>query len=326
MAITSDVLPGPGGAHQGLARPRRPPLSRAEHRRLARGVRLRRELTAWGFMGPMFIFFVVFLLIPTLGVFWWSTQSGGLVTGTKFVGLQNFLGLPDQILATTAIMNTFKFALMSIPLTLVIAFGIAMLLARVRHGGAVYRFLVYFPVLVPGVVAALIWIFLTNIDFGLFNEVLRALGQPRQVWLGAGLALPVLAVLDVWRSVGYWGIFFLAAVIGLPEELYQAAQLDGASAWQRFRHLTLPLLRRIILFALVVSTIWGLQIFDTPTVLTDGGPGTATVTVVYQVWRYAIGSMTQAGLAAAISLALLVVILVLTVIQLRVLRGREGEA
>jgi ABC-type sugar transport system permease subunit len=322
MAIISDVTLG---VPPGLPRAHRPRLSSAEHRRLARGVRLRRELTAWGFMGPMFLFFVVFLLIPTLGVVWWSTQSGGLVTGTTFVGLKNYLGLPDEILATTAIMNTFKFALMSIPLTLVFAFGISMLLARVNRGGTVYRFLVYFPVLVPGVVAALIWIFLTNIDFGLFNTILRGLGQPRQTWLGAGLALPVLALLDVWRSVGYWAIFFLAAILGLPEELYQAAQLDGAGAWQRFRHLTLPLLRRMILFAIVVSTIWGLQIFDTPTVLTDGGPGTATVTVVYEVWRYAIGSMTQAGLAAAISVALLIAILVLTIVQLRVLRGPSGE-
>jgi ABC-type sugar transport system permease subunit len=212
---------------------------------------------------------------------------------------------------------------MSIPMMLVLALPIAMVLARVRRGASVYRFLIYLPVLVPGVVAALIWVFLTHIDFGLFNTVLRAFGAERVTWLGAGTALPVLAVLDVWRSVGYWTIFFLAAVIGLPEELYQAAELDGASAWQRFIRLTLPLLRRLILFAVVVATIWGLQIFDTPLILTDGGPGTATVTVIYQVWRYALGSGQLVGLAAAISLALLVAILVLTIIQLRLLRGRE---
>lgn len=272
----------------------------------------------------MFVFFVVFLLIPTLGVVWWSFQSGGLASGSQFVGLENFTGLPREPIATTAILNTLKFAAMSIPATLLIALALSLLLSRVQKGASAYRFLVYFPVLVPGVVAALIWIFLTNIDFGLFNTVLRVFGLPRQVWLGAGLALPVLAAVDVWRNVGYWAIFFLAAVIGLPQELYQAAQLDGASAWQRFRHLTLPLLRRIILFAVVVSTIWGLQVFDTPVVLTNGGPGTTTVTVVFQVWKYAVGSSYQAGLAAAISLALLIAILVLTSVQLRVLRGREG--
>jgi ABC-type sugar transport system permease subunit len=272
----------------------------------------------------MYAFFILFLLIPAVGVLWWSTQSGGLVTGSKFVGLANFVNLPKQPLALTAIRNTLTFAALAVPFTIVLALGIALLLNGIRRGGSTYRFLVYFPVLVPGVVAALIWIFLTNVDFGLFNTVLRLGGLQPVNWLGAGTALPVLAGLEVWRSVGYWAIFFVAALMGLPKELYQAAELDGASTWQRFRRLTLPLLRRLLLFAVIISTIWGLQVFDTPVILTDGGPGTATVTVVYQVWRYALGSTTQVGLAAAISLALLVGILALTVVQLRVLRGRDG--
>jgi ABC-type sugar transport system permease subunit len=324
MAIPSTTARGADPSKPLGSRSSRTRLSEAEHRRLARAMGTRRELTAWGFLLPMYAFFVVFLLIPAVGVVWWSMQSGGLITGSEFVGLDNFVGLPREPLALTAIRNTLLFALMAIPPTLVVAFGVGMLLAHVQRGGAAYRFLVYFPVLVPPVVAALIWIFLTNVDFGLFNTILKALGAKPVTWLGASTALPVLAALDAWRNVGYWAIFFLAGIIGLPEELYQAAELDGAGALQRFRHLTIPLLRRILLFALVVSTIWGLQVFDTPLVLTDGGPGTSTVTVVYQVWRYALGSTFQAGLAAAISLVLLVVILLLTVIQLRALRGREG--
>lgn len=306
------------------ARPRRVALSKEEHRRLAHGRNARRELTAWGFLGPMFLFFCVFLVIPTVGVVWWSMQSGGMVTGSTFVGLNNFITLPDEVTAGAAIANTLTFALMSIPPALILALLIAMVLARVKHGGAVYRFLVYLPVLVPGVVAALIWIFLTNIDFGLFNTVLQVVGLPHQVWLSVGNALPVLAALDVWRNVGYWTIFFYAAVIGLPEELFQAAALDGANALRRFRHLTLPLLRPMIMFAIIIATIWGLQIFDTPLILTDGGPGTATTTVILQVWRYALSASGQVGLAAAISLALLVAILALTAVQLRLLRGRGG--
>jgi ABC-type sugar transport system permease subunit len=295
-----------------------------EHRRLRRRTRLRREATAWTFLLPQFVFFVVFLLIPVVGVVWWSTQDGGLTTGSTFVGLDNFARLPEQVDAMAAIRNTFVFALLSIPVMLVLALLLALVLARVRRGGSTYRFLIYFPVLVPGVVAALIWVFLTNIDFGFFNTLLRSLGLPGQTWLGAGSALQVLAALDVWRSVGYWAIFFLAAIIGLPEELYQAAELDGAGAWQRFRRLTLPLLRRVILFAVVVATIFGLQIFDTVLILTQGGPGTATVTVVYRAWRYVFGTTDGVGYGAAISLTLLVAVLVLTVVQLRLLRGRRG--
>jgi ABC-type sugar transport system permease subunit len=304
---------------------RRRQLSAEEHRRLARQRRLRRELTGWAFLAPMFVFFVVFLLAPVILVFWWSTQEGGLTTGSSFVGLDNFQRLPRQVDATIAIRNTLRFALLSIPVTLLIALGVAMLLARVGRSGSVYRFLIYFPALVPGVVAGLIWIFLTNVDFGLFNTLLRLAGFDPVVWLGPKSALQVLAALDVWRSIGFWAIFFLAAIIGLPGELYQAAELDGANSWQRFFRLTLPLLRRVILFAIVVATIFGLQVFDTALILTGGGPGTSTLTVVYRIWTYIFGSTDKVGYGAAISVVLLIAILILTLIQLRLLRGRRGE-
>jgi len=299
-------------------------LPAAEHRRLRRRARIRRELTGWMFLGPMFFFFVVFLLIPVVGTLWWSTQSGGILGGTRTVGLDNFLELPGVVGAAGAVENTLLFALMSVPAILVGSLAIALVLARVGRGGAVYRFFVYFPVLVPGVVAALIWLFLTNPDFGLFNEILRPFGVKPVVWLGADTALPVLAVLDIWRNVGYWAIFFVAALIGLPQELYQAASLDGAGGFARFRFLTLPMLRRILLFAIVVATIWGLQVFDTALVLTSGGPGTATTTIIYRVWLYVFATNDKVGFAAAISLVLIAVILVLTTLQLRLLRSQRG--
>ncbi len=104
------------------------------------------------------------------------------------------------------------------------------------RGGGVYRFLIYFPTLVPGVVAGLIWLFLTNPDFGLFNNILHAIGAKPVVWLGENSALRTLAAVDVWRNAGYWAIFFIAALIGLPQELYQAAALDGAGPLARFWH------------------------------------------------------------------------------------------
>ena len=311
--------------HEPVARTRRARLSPAEHQRLRRRRRVWRELNGWAFLAPQFVFFVMFLLVPVLAVFWWSTQQGGVLTKAEFVGVENYLRLPRQVSAVAAIRNTFVFALLSIPATLVIALGIAMLLARVRPG----RLDLSLPGLLPGARArcrrGLIWVFLTNVDFGLFDTLLRTAGMQPVTWLGPGTALGVLAALDVWRSVGYWAIFFLAAIIGLPQELYQAAELDGASTWQRFRRLTLPLLRRIILFAIVVSTIFGLQIFDTALILTNGGPGTATNTIVYLIWRYVFGDPDKVGFAAAMSVGLLVAILGLTLVQLRALRGRGGD-
>jgi ABC-type sugar transport system permease subunit len=299
-------------------------LSSAEHRRLARRARLRRELTGWMFLGPMFLCFVLFLVVPVCGTIWWSLRTGSIVGGTRFAGFDNFVQLPGVVGAGSAIANTLIFAMISVPLILIGALAVALVLARIRHGGSIYRFLVYFPVLVPGVVAALIWLFLTNIDFGLFNNVMKALGFDPVVWLGADNALGVLAVLDVWRNIGYWAMFFVAAIIGLPGELYQAAELDGASVFARFRYLTLPLLRRIIFFAVIVSTIWGLQVFDTALVLTNGGPGTATTTVIYRVWLYVFASNNKVGFASAISLVLILAIMALTLVQMRLLRDRRG--
>jgi ABC-type sugar transport system permease subunit len=308
-----------------VARPSRQLVGPGERRRLARRYRMSRELRAWFFLGPMFLFFVVFLVLPTFGVGWWSLQSGGLISGTSFAGLRNFISLPNEINARAAMWNTLYFAAVSVPVTLVLALGVAMALARVGRGASAYRFFIYLPVLVPGVVAGLIWLFLVHVDFGLFNIILRSIGLRPQNWLGYSTALPVVIVVDVWRSVGYWAIFFLAAVVGLPHEIYQAAELDGARGWRRFFYITLPLLRRMILFAVVVGTIWGLQVFDTPLILTQGGPGTATLTVIYQVWRFALsGGQERAGVAAAMSLVLLLIILVLTVVQLRLLRGRDS--
>ena len=309
---------------KGMGRAGRLRLSPAEHLRLARKARLKRELTGWMFLGPMFLCFVVFLVVPVCGTVWWSLQGGNIVGGTHFVGLDNFAQLPGTVGAGSAIANTLVFAAISVPLILIGALAIALVLARIEHGGSIYRFLVYFPVLVPGVVAALIWLFLTNVDFGLFNNVRKAFGADPVTWLGADYALGLLAVLDVWRNVGYWAMFFVAAIIGLPTELYQAAELDGASVWARFRYLTLPLMRRIIFFAVIVSTIWGLQVFDTALVLTNGGPGTATTTVIYRVWLYVFASNNKVGFASAISLVLIVVILALTLVQMRLLRGRRG--
>ena len=297
-------------------------FSPAEHRRLRRRARLQRELTGWAFLGPMFFFFVLFLLVPVVGTFWWSTRSGGLLGVTTNVGLKNYTTFPQQVDATVAVKNTLVFALLSVPLTIVLGVLLALLMVKVGRGGGIYRFLMYFPTLVPGVVAGLIWLFLTNPDFGLFNNILRAFGAQPVVWLGENSALRTLAAVDVWRNAGYWAIFFVAALIGLPEELYQAAALDGAGPLARFWHLTLPMLRRILLFALVVSTIFGLQVFDTALIMTAGGPGYATTTIVYRVWQYVFAYPDEIGLAAAMSSMLVAAILVLTLIQLRALRGR----
>ena len=299
-------------------------LAPAEHARLARGFRLRRHVAGWLFMAPLLICLVTFLVFPVIGTFWWSTQSGSVFAGTKFVGLENYRRLPGTTGALDAIFNTTIFTIASVPLILAGAMGIGLLLSRVSRGGSVYRFLVYLPVLVPGVVAGLMWLFLSRADDGLFNVALKAVGLPSVNWLGRDTALGMVVAVDVWRNVGYWAIFFLAAIIGLPKELYQAAELDGANATTRFFSLTLPLMRRIIFFAVIVATIWALQVFDTVLILTGGGPGSATTTIVMRIWSYVFSASNKAGYASAIAVIFICATLVLTLLQMWLLRDRRG--
>jgi ABC-type sugar transport system permease subunit len=298
-------------------------LTAEEHRRLARSYKLKRALTGYAFIAPNFIFFFVFLLIPMVWVFWFSLNSGGILGPSEFVGFDNWREAFKDPLAVQSLKNSVKYALIAIPGMLILGMVVALFLQNLKKGGAAMRAGVYFPVLAPTVVAGLIWVFMVHPDFGALNFSIRAFGSEPLNFLGTtALALPTIATVEIWRGVGFWAVYFLAALVGLPSELYQAAHLDGANGWQRFIHLTVPLLRPTILFALVTATIYNLQIFDTVFVMTDGGPSNSTATIVWYIYR-TLFTYGNVGYGAALSFTLLVVILIFTLIQMRLLRGRK---
>ena len=174
-------------------------------------------------------------------------------------------------------------------------------------------------------VAALIWLFVVQRDFGALNMTLDLVGIPPKNWIGdTHLVIPSIAMLEVWRGVGFWTLLFLAALLGLPRELYQAATIDGANAFQRFIHLTLPLMRPTFFFAVVMATIWNFQLFDSVSILTDGGPANASVTVVWYIYKAMFQFNDKTGFAAALSFVLLAFILALTAIEIRLLRKRAA--
>ncbi len=304
-------------------RPRRARLSAAEHRRLARRYRLKKSLVAYAFIAPNLVFFIVFLLIPVVWVFYTSLQSGGILGPLRFVGLQNWGGVFQDRTAQQALKNSLAYALIAIPGMLILGLVVAFFMRNIKRGAAVLRAGVYFPVLAPVVVAGLIWLFMVHPDFGALNLTVRAFGGRPLNFLGrTELALPTIAAVEIWRGIGFWAVYFLAALVALPTELYQAAHLDGANTRQRFLHLTLPLLRSTILFALVLATIYNLQIFDTVFVMTDGGPSNSTATIVWYIYK-TLFTYGNIGYGATLSSVLLVVILILTLIQMRLLRGRK---
>jgi ABC-type sugar transport system permease subunit len=282
-------------------------------------------LWAYAFLAPNLVFFLLFLLLPCAWVLYATFENGGVLGPATFVGLQNWRNAFSDPLLRTTIANTFYYAVLAVPAVFVVGMVLALFLLNIRRGGTVIRAILYFPTLSPVVLAALMWLFVVHPDFGVLNLALRALGVGPVNWLGSTrLALPTIAMLEVWRGTGFWTLLFLAALLGLPAELYQAAELDGASPWQRFRYLTLPLLRPTFLFAVVMATIWNLQLFDSVYVMTDGGPVHSTATVVWYVYKN-LFQFGNVGFAATLSFVLLLIILVLTLVELRLLRTRRAH-
>jgi ABC-type sugar transport system permease subunit len=298
-------------------------LSAAEHRRLARRRYLRQSAIGYLFILPNLVFFLVFLVYPLLSVIPLSFESGGIISPPQWVGLANWRAILADPVFREVIGNTFAYSAMAISAVFIISFGLALLLARLQGPSVgLIRAALYFPTLTPVVVAALIWNFVVQPDFGILNVVTHALGLGTTNWLGnTQLVLPAIAMLEVWRGVGFWTLLYLAAIVGLPRDLFYAAQLDGATAWQRFIHLTLPLLRPTFIFAVVWATIANLQLFDSVFILTDGGPGYSSGSIVWYVYRM-LFQFNMAGVAASMSLVLLFITFVLVVVELKLLRMR----
>ena len=299
-------------------------LSAAEHRRLARRRYLRRSAIGYLFILPNLVFFLVFLVYPLLSVIPLSFEAGGIISPPQWVGLANWRAILADPVFREVIGNTFAYSAMAISAVFIISFGLALLLARLQgRSVGLIRAALYFPTLTPVVVAALIWNFVVQPDFGILNVFTRALGLGTTNWLGnTQLVLPAIAMLEVWRGVGFWTLLYLAAIVGLPRDLFYAAQLDGATAWQRFIHLTLPLLRPTIIFAVVWATIANLQLFDSVVILTDGGPGYSSGSIVWYIYRM-LFQFNLPGVAASMSLVLLVITFILVVVELKLLRMRR---
>jgi ABC-type sugar transport system permease subunit len=287
---------------------------------------LRRNLTAYAFLAPGFLAFAVFLLVPVAWVVRQSFQQGGVLGEPIWVGLENWREAVGDPALREALGNTVLYTAMVVPATIGLGLLLAVLLRGVRRGGTVLRTVLYLPSLAPIVLAALVWVFMVQPDFGLLNLVNRALGvEPLNLLGDERLALPTIAGLDIWRGFGFWGILLLAGLLAVPPELYQAASLDGASPARRFWHVTLPSIRPVLAVAALLVTVTSMQVFDSVYVLTNGGPGGATRTAVFYIYT-SIFETGNPGYGAVLSLILLVVVVVLTFAMARLARRVGASA
>ena len=237
--------------------------------------------------------------------------------------LANWREISADTELTDSIRNTAIYVVEAIFIVFVLALFLALLLNRYRKGSNIFKLALYVPLLAPAVLVGLVWQFVANYDFGLFNLILTNLGIARINIFGNGTyALLLIVAAEVWRGLGFWTLYFLASLQSVPEELLDAAKVDGAKGFTRFRRVTLPVLRPMLLFAVVIAIIANFQVFDTVYVLTQGGPYQSTSTLVWFIWKR-LFQFQQTGQGYAAAVLLLGIILVLTALSFWLLGSRR---
>jgi len=298
----------------------------------ANRVQTREERTAYLFLTPGLALFLLFVLIPVIAAFYLSFCRYDIIHSPSWIGLRNYSRIGQDLqthgVFYLSLRNTAQYAIGTIPLGMVLALALALLLNTGLRGVTLYRTTYYLPVVTSLVAVSLVWMWIYDPSYGLLNHLLMKLSGGRispQSWLGdPGQAMPAIIAMSIWRGLGYNMVIYLAGLQGIPDHLYEAATLDGASPWQRFRAITWPLLKPTTAFIFVISTIGASQVFAQVYVMTNGGPNNATTTIVHQIFQNAFSFMKM-GYASAMAFILFGLIFVLSLINLRLLRGGEVE-
>ncbi len=287
----------------------------------------RRYLVGYLFLLPFAVHFSAFVLFPFLSSVYLTFTNWNLLTMTKdFVGFSNYTGIFSDEIFYKAVANTMTYVLFDA--AGVVIFGLLMgaaLNARIR-GIGFYRTAFYIPVVVDWVIVSTVWMFIFDPAFGIANYGLTMLGLPKQMFLQSPTqALPIIIVSSIWKGVGYYAVFYLAALQDVPEALIEAARIDGASSSTCFWHITLPQIAPVSVFIIIMAVIGALKGFDQFYLMTAGGPARATTTIMFYFYEVAFGFM-QMGKGATIAVIFTAIVLVTVVVQRMFLNRMAGAS
>jgi len=285
------------------------------------------NLTPYLFLLPYLAFFLAFRLGPSVFGLAMSFTQWSIVGEKEWVGLGNFERMEIDPRLHAAIENTAFFSGLTVPLVVILGLMLAILLNQPRRGRAVGRVAVFTPYVIMSTVVGIIWTWLLEKDFGVINVYLDQIGLGKVPWLvSQDTAMYGIILTTVWWTVGYNTVLFLAGLQDIPEELYEAARIDGAGSLRLFRHITLPMLAPTTFVVLMLSIINSFQVFDQVYVMTSGGPGTSTLTLVQYVYTVAF-QFRRMGYGASIATLLFAILIVFALIQTRLYqRGLKGTA
>jgi multiple sugar transport system permease protein len=268
------------------------------------------------FIGPQAVGLVTFALIPLVSAFYLSFTNWDGFGNRTFVGVQNFVEQFQAPELRIALVNTLIYTVISVPGGLILSMLVALGLNKIR-GKTVYRLLYFMPVVTGSVAVSVIWLYLLNGDFGIVNSYVRAwFGIELPNWLvDDRFVMPAIAMIGIWWGLGYNMVIFLAGLQNVPASLQEAAQIDGANTWQVFRNVTLPMLSPTTFFLSITAIISSFQVFDQAYVMTGGGPGRASYTMVFHVFKLGFQDFTF-GKSAAAAVILFGIIMLITIFQL----------
>ncbi len=276
---------------------------------------------AYVFIGPAIILFCAFTLLPGIMALGLSFSHYDIFNSPTWAGLSNYRALQGDNLFFVALKNVVRYAAMYVPAMVVLSLGLAIALNRKRKGMTFFRTIYYFPVVTSAVAAATVWTMLFNKDYGLINQLLGYIGITGPAWLyNSSTALYAVAVVTVWQGIGVNMIIYLAGLQGIPDYLYEAAMLDGAGKWQLLRYITWPSLRPTTFLVSTMSLIGSFQLFDQAYVMTQGGPGYATLTPVYYIYNTGFNQL-QMGYACSQAVVLFVIIVAISLVNMRINRS-----
>jgi len=292
-----------------------------------RSQKSREALTGYLFLAPALILLGIFLLYPMGAAFYYSLTDFYILRpdDISFIGFENFRYIIDDPQFRQALWNTLYFTVIVVPVQLAVALGLALLVNKKIRFRVFFRTAFFSPVVMSLVVVSILWTFLYNPNEGLFNELLGVFGIPEQPFLTSpDQAMNSIIVMSVWQGAGFQMMIFLAGLQNIPDHLYEAADIDGGNAWQKFWHVTLPGLRNVALFIFITITIAAFKLLVQPMIMTQGGPLGSTKSLVYHIYETGF-NYRDVGYASAMAVVFTVMVLIVTIVQ-RILVREEGGA
>lgn len=272
------------------------------------------------FLLPWFVHLSLFTLYPLALALIGSVSDWDILSDERvFVGLRYFRELLDDPFFFQTLRNTGVYLVVQVPLSIVLGLFVATLLNQRLPGWQVFRGIYFLPVVVPMVVLAIVWRWMLGTNTGIANYALSLVGVPAVPWLTSQLwAMPAIALMKVWADIGFYAVIFLAALQGIPGELLDAARVDGATDRQTFLHITVPMLNPVLVFCIVMGTLWAMQIFAEPLLMTEGGPAGASTSTLLYLYRQGF-DFSRLGFASAGGIVIAALILLLVAVERRLL-------